>query len=138
MKMKLLLLPLILMLVSPVAFCWEKVNQLNVIYGTKITQAKPDILTPFAELVYDANEDEFGISFLKTNGERTTVNYGLYSIHACNQESKGVIVGSMLQDAKDSSRMNILFQDCKRPMFLRIWNLDNDYVTYKFENIGPI
>lgn len=103
-------------------------------YGTRIAQTS-DLLTPFAEIAYNTTTDSFGISFLNSDGSREKLEYGIFNMRVCGHDKSGAIAGSSLSSG---SQLTEIFYDCKRPMFLRVWDTQNNHVTYKFENTGPI
>ncbi len=139
MKFKAMILSLLL-LVSPLALSWDKLSpSLFAIYGTKIAASSPKYpLQPFAEIVYDEDSDSFGISFINNKGQRNMLRYGIFNMRTCGIDTKGAISGTLMVDIPSRDQLYKLFQDCKRPIFLRIWDTSNDHVTYKFENAGPL
>lgn len=139
MKIKAVFLSL-LFLVSPGVFAWEQLTpSLYAIYGTKIDQSKPStVMMPFAEIVYDKDSDNFGISFINSNGVRQIVRYGIFNMRTCGINTTGAISGTSIIDIPSRDQMDNLFIDCKRPMFFRVWDTANEHVTYKFENAGPL
>lgn len=136
MKQALLIL---LLLVSPFAVAWDHLSpSLYSIYGTRIDQSKPAMIQHFAEIVYNKESDSFGISFVSTSGERHIIKYGIFNMRTCGINTMGAISGPTIVDIPTRDQMDNLFLDCKRPMFLRVWDMNNNHVTYKFENAGPL
>lgn len=137
--MKLKALFLSLLLVSPMSLAWEKINNSTYsIYGTRIEQSKPMLLQPFAELVYNKDFDSFGISFISSDGKRSSIPLGIFNMRTCDLNTAGAIAGTSIIDTSSKNQMDRIFYNCKRPMFFRVWNTDNEHVTYKFENVGPL
>lgn len=138
MKFLKFVLPL-LVLMSPLATnAWERVDEdLYSIYGTRISQSAP-VLQPFAEIVYNSRYDSFGVSFLSTDGKRTTIQYGIFRLRTCAMDTVGAVAGPILRDPASEDQMDKIFTECNRPMFFRIWDTSNNYTLYKFENVGPI
>ncbi|AWY10294.1 hypothetical protein ABNavy97_131 [Acinetobacter phage AB-Navy97] len=137
MKLKAALLSLLL--VSPFAAAWEQLTpSIFTIYGTRIDQSRTPLLPPFAEISYDKETDSFGISFIGSNGIRTTIPYGMFNMRTCGINTLGAIAGPALVDISSKDQLDNIFLDCKRPIFFRVWNTSNDYVTYKFENGGAL
>lgn len=137
MKLKYLLLPLIIA-ISPLANAWEKIGQDTYsIYGTKIYQSSP-MLEPFAEIVYNKKQNNFGVSFINKKGQQTTIPYGIFRIRTCAMDTVGAVAGPILRDPASEDQMDLLFVDCKRPMYFRIWDTSNNFALYKFEKVGPI
>lgn len=130
-------LVLLLALLTPAAQAWENVApNTYVSYGTKISKDRAGSL-PFAELLYNSSVDEFKLSFVSRDGVRTTASYGLFNMRACGTSTTGALVNDNINTTQDSE-LNRVFIDCKRPMFLRVWNMQNEHTTYKFENLGPL
>lgn len=136
MKLKAILLSLLL--VSPMAFAWEKIGPIYTIYGTKIDQSKPELVEPFAELAYHKETDSFGISFISSKGERKLINNAVFNMRTCDTNTMGAISGTELIDIPTKDQMDNIFIDCNRPILFRIWDMSNEHVTYKFENAGPL
>ena len=137
MKLKAILLSLLL--VSPFASAWDKISDRTYsIYGTRIGQSKPPMLQPFAEMVYNTKTDSFGLSFISSHGKRETISYGIFNMRTCDVNTSGAIAGTLIIDTSHKDQMDRIFQDCKRPMFFRVWDTYNEHVTYKFENAGPL
>lgn len=137
MKLKHLLLPLILA-VSPFTNAWDKIgNDTYSIYGTKIYQSKP-MLEPFVEIAYNKTHNSFGVSFINQNGEKRILPYGIFRIRTCAMDTVGAIAGPILRDPTSEDQMDLIFSDCKRPMYFRIWDTTNNYALYKFEHVGRI
>lgn len=129
---------LLLAALSFPVLAWETVApNTYTIYGTRIQQST-EMLTPFAEIAYNSSTDSFGISFLNSDGSREKLSYGIFNMRVCGKNTSGAIAGSALESISETGQMNELFYDCKRPMFLQVWDTQNNHVTYKFENIGPI
>lgn len=130
-------LVLLLALLSPGVFAWEKVaDSTYSSYGTKISVDRMDAL-PFAELIYNSTADDFKLYFISRDGERTTANYGMFNMRSCGTTTTGAIVKESIH-ANSGPDLHRVFIDCKRPMFLRVWNMYNGHTTYKFENLGPL
>ncbi|UQS94210.1 hypothetical protein ABNavy71_133 [Acinetobacter phage AB-Navy71] len=137
MKLKAMLLSLLL--VSPFASAWEQITpSIFTIYGTRIDQSVAPILKPFAEISYDKETDLFGISFIGSDGQRHIMPYGVFTMRTCGINTLGAIAGPTLVDIPSKDQLDSIFLDCKRPIFFRVWNTSNEYVTYKFENAGPL
>ncbi|WJJ54777.1 hypothetical protein [Acinetobacter phage AB1I1M-1] len=137
MKLKAILLSLLL--VSPFASAWEQLTpSLFTIYGTRIDQSKTPMLKPFAEISYSTETDTFGISFIGSDGSRTTIPYGVFNMRTCGINTLGAIAGPTIIDISSRDQMDRMFLDCKRPLFFRVWDTSNEHVTYKFENAGPL
>lgn len=137
MKIK-ILLALLALIVSP-AYAWNKIDKnLYAIYGTRITQTT-DMLQPYAEIVYNSAYDTFGIAFMDSNGNRESIKYGIFNMRSCGVNTTGAIVqNNILGRSGSSDQVQNIFLACKRPMFFRIWDTNNNYVTYKFENVGTL
>lgn len=137
--MKFLKIFAFLLLLSPmVSHAWEKVaDNTYSIYGSRIYQSAP-MLEPFAEIVYNTEYESFGVSFISTDGNRVTVPYSIFRLRTCALDTVGAVAGPILRDPADSDQMSLIFKDCGRPMFFRIWDTSNNYALYKFENVGPI
>lgn len=130
-------LVLLLALLSPGVFAWENVAESTYTsYGTKISTDRYDSL-PFAELIYNSKADEFKLYFISRGGERTTANYGMFNMRSCGTTTTGAIVKENIH-ANSGPDLDRVFIDCKRPMFLRVWDMYNEHTTYKFENLGPL
>lgn len=137
--MKLKALMLSLLLVSPLASAWDVLSPtLYAIYGTKIDQSGPAVNEPFAEIVYSKEADSFGITFVRSDGKRVIQTNGIFNMRTCGINTVGAISGTTITDIPSRDQMDNLFLDCKRPMFLRVWETNNDHATYKFENAGPL
>lgn len=137
--MKLKAAILSLLLVSPFASAWEQLTpSIFTIYGTRIDQSRVPLLKPFAEISYDKETDLFGISFIGNDGVRQVLPYGMFNMRTCGVNTLGAIAGPSLVDISTKDQLDNIFLDCKRPIFFRVWNTSNEYVTYKFENAGPL
>lgn len=138
MKFKILLAFVLTLILSP-AYAWDKIDKhLYAIYGTRITESV-DMLTPYAEIVYNTEYDSFGIAFVNSDGTKEVIKYGIFNMRSCGINTTGAIVeNSILGRSGSNDQVQNIFISCKRPMFFRIWDTNNNYVTYKFENVGTL
>lgn len=135
---KKIIIPFLIMSFACFANAWDKIGaNTYAVYGQKITESAL-MLPPVAEIVYNPKFDSFGISFIDTDGTRTTIPYGIFRIRTCAMDSVGAVAGPVLRDPASEDEMDLIFVDCQRPMFFRIWDTSNNYTLYKFEGVGQL
>lgn len=138
MKASKIFVPLLALAMSFPAFAWEKIApDIYSIYGTKISQSV-NHLNKYAELVYSRDQQSFGISFIDDKGKRSTIDYGIFSIRNCDISTIGAVAGPILREPASDYKMDVVFKNCDRPMYLRIWDTSNNYTIYQFDNVGPL
>lgn len=137
---KIIVAILLLLTVSSHALAWEKINKTTYsIYGTRIASSDNQVLSQFAELVYNVTTDSFGISFIRSNGDRVILPYGIFDMRSCGSlNTRGAIVKTLLLDVANKDQLDLIFLDCKRPIFFRVYDTYGQSVLYKFENAGPL
>lgn len=130
--------PLLAMVMSFQTMAWEKITpDVYSIYGTKISESTNQ-MSQIAELVYNRKQDAFGVSFINQNGERSTIDYGIFRIRNCDISAIGAVAGPILREPASDYKMDVIFKNCDRPMYFRIWDMSNNYTIYQFDNVGPL
>ena len=133
-------IPILILIASVVhAQPWKAIaHNTYSIYGTHVIDSDSGTFAPIAEIVYNSDFDSFGISLISEDGKRNPLPYGVFRLKTCNMDTMGAIAGHILKDPASEDQMNSIFIKCDRPAYLRIWNVDNNYSLYKFEDVGPI
>lgn len=127
----------LLLAVSPYALSWEKITpEIHAIYGERVGNSNQ--FSDIVELVYNKEIETFGISFIDNKGKRETVDYAIFDMKNCKHSTHGAIAGSMIIDVPSKDRLNKILLNCNQPILLKVSKSGEDYVTYKFGDVGVI
>ncbi|ASD52046.1 hypothetical protein KNT64_gp094 [Pseudomonas phage PspYZU05] len=126
--------------VSFSGFAWEKNNDyLDNIYTVQADQIETTgQFKRNLEFMYNSSTKDFGMSFYnyRNKADQIVIPVGSFNIRGCGIKVNGNIDYAALKlTFSEHSKMRLLASSCGLPIYVRVYDLYDNYATYRIETL---